>query len=509
MDSGSILAKLRFALAAKPGPALQPGHEARKSRLIRLVAGHGAPERFKFAPVGFQANALTKSWFVTGVDRPGRRVEKCSETGAEYSASAISKTSHWSFQPIGRPNPPSVRDEKWVRNPIDRFILARLEAEGVAPSPEADKYTLIRRLSLDLTGLPPSPQEVDAFISDNRPDAYERLVDSLLASPHYGEKWARHWLDLARYADSDGYEKDEVRPHAWRYRQWVIDSLKTTNLSGPVHGRANCRGPASHTLLSNKRSQRGFQRNAVTNREDGIDVEQFRAEKMVDRTATFGTVWLGLTVGCAQCHDHKYDPIKQRDFYRLLAFFNNEEEVDIEAPLAGEMGPYLAALPEYRAKRKALLERYNVPALQPAWEQRMKEARANPGKWTDWDKAYTVFVVQLHLDDADKILDTEPAKRTEEQADLLTDHFVINYYRVNSKERNAELTNFRNSDKQLDALKAMFPALSARLRRWPKIACAARPGSRFEATIGRTVLKYSQALQSSCTRCRMTLHLRV
>ena len=301
-----------------------------------------------------------------------------------------------------------VKTAAWVRNPIDQFVLARLETEGFSPSKEADKFTLLRRVSLDLTGLPASPKEVDEFISDNRPDAYQRLVDRLLASPHYGEKWARYWLDLARYADSDGYEKDQVRPHAWRYRQWVIDAL---NRDEPYDDFSveQIAGDLIPNATLEQKIATGFQRNAVTNREDGIDEQQFRTEKMIDRTATFGTVWLGLTVGCAQCHDHKFDPIKQRDFYKLLAFFNNEEEVDLDAPMPGEMGPYLAGLPEYRGKRNALLAKYHVPELQPAWESQMKEARAIPGKCSYWDKAYTVFQVQAHLDGADKILDMSPA----------------------------------------------------------------------------------------------------
>ena len=409
------------------GAAIQSGRSA-DSVLIRLVAGVD-PKRFmpltgpKLSP---SEVGLLRAWIDQGAAWSSRK--------ESHAPRQISRSMHWSFQPIGRPAPPQVKTADWVRNPIDHFVLARLESENISPSKEADKFTLLRRVSMDLTGLPPSPREVEQFISDNRPDAYERLVDRLLDSPHYGEKWARYWLDLARYADSDGYEKDKVRPHAWRYRQWVIDALNRDAVRR-FHLEQIAGDLLPNATLEQKMAT-GFQRNAVTNREDGIDVLQFRTEKMIDRTATFGTVCLGLTVGCAQCHDHKFDPIKQRDFYQLLAFFNNEEEVDLDAPMPGEMGPYLAGLPEYRSKRNALLAKYHVPELQPAWESQMKEARANPGKWTDWDKAYTVFQVQAHLDDADKILDTEPANRTQEQTDILTDHFVINYFRVNSKERN-------------------------------------------------------------------------
>ena len=185
-------------------------------------------------------------------------------------------------------------------------------------------------------------------------------MDRLLDSPHYGEKWARYWLDLARYADSDGYEKDRSRPWAWRYRHWVIDALNRDlpfdqftieQLAGDLLPNRNL-----DTLVAT-----GFNRNTLTNREGGTDPEQFRDEQVLDRAATLGTVWMGLTVGCAQCHNHKYDPISQKEFYQLTAFFNTQEEVNIQAPLAGELGPYLAARPEYDRKRQALLEEYKIP----------------------------------------------------------------------------------------------------------------------------------------------------
>ena len=254
---------------------------------------------------------------------------------------------------------------------------------------------MIRRVSFDLTGLPPDPADVAAFLRDNRADAYERVVDRLLASPHYGERWARHWLDLARYADSDGYEKDYVRPYAWRWRHWVIDAF---NQDKPfdqftVEQIAGDLLPAASV---EQKIATGFHRNTLTNREGGVNIEQFRVEQVIDRAATTATVWLGLSAGCAQCHDHKYDPITQKEFYQFYAFFNNADEYDIEAPLAGEMGPYLQKLPEYRRKRQELLNKYRVPELQGPWEARMKEARANPGKWTDWDHAYDAL--QKYLD---------------------------------------------------------------------------------------------------------------
>jgi hypothetical protein len=437
------------------GPAIRPGKSA-ESTLIQMVAGVD-PKRVmplsgpRLAPS--EVDTL-RAWVDEGANWPASK----STADDEGLPSTSAKPTHWSFQPVERPKPPLAHDAAFVRNAIDQFVLARLESKGIKPSAEASKTTLLRRVSLDLTGLPPTLAEADAFLSDSRPDAYERVVDRLLESPHYGEKWAREWLDLARYADSDGYEKDTVRPHAWRYRNWVIDALNR-DMPYDEFVIEQIAGDLLPNATVEQKVATGFQRNAVTNREDGIDVEQFRNEKIVDRTATFGTVFLGLTVGCAQCHDHKFDPIKQRDFYRLFAFFNNTEEVDIEAPLSGEIGPYLKALPGYRAKRKALLAQYHVPELQPAWEAKMKEARANPGKWTDWDKAYTVFQVQFHLDDADKVLDTDPGQRTEEQADLLTDHFVINYYRVISKDTIDQL-KFSDLRRRLAELKASIPFLS-------------------------------------------------
>ena len=205
------------------GAVIQPGNSA-ASRLILLVAGK--EEGKIMPPVGDKLTAreisLLRAWIDQGAAWPE---EKGGEVAAQPSAARAEKSAHWSFQPMRQVTPPPVRNQEWVRSPIDQFVLARLESEGIAPAPEADKVKLLRRLSLDLIGLPPTPAEVADFLADNRPDAYERQVDQLLDSPHYGEKWARQWLDLARYADSDGYEKDRVRTHAWRYRHWVIDAL--------------------------------------------------------------------------------------------------------------------------------------------------------------------------------------------------------------------------------------------------------------------------------------------
>src|SRR5437763_2485626 len=337
------MSNLRLVQKGSAMRVIQPG-KSDASRLVRMVSG---AEKKVMPPVGAPLTAAEIA-----------KIRGWIDAGAPWSA-GTKPALHWSFQPIRRPAPPAVRDAAWARNPIDTFILARLDSENIKPSPEASKATLIRRVSLDLTGLPPTPAEVTAFLQDTRPDAYERMVDRALASAHFGEKWARYWLDLARYADSDGYEKDRSRPWAWRYRQWVIeafnrdlpfDQFTEQQLAGDL-----LPNPTIENLIAT-----GFNRNTLTNREGGTDPEQFRDEQVLDRAATLGTVWLGLTVGCAQCHNHKFDPIAQKEFYQLSAFFNTQEEVNTPAPLPGEIGPYLAAKPEYDRKRLALLEGYKI-----------------------------------------------------------------------------------------------------------------------------------------------------
>jgi hypothetical protein len=226
---------------------------------------------------------------------------------------------HWSFRPLSHPAPPEVRQADWPRNAIDRFILAGLEAAGIGPSPPANRVTLIRRVTLDLTGLPPEPEAVEAFVSDDRPDAYERLLDRLLASPAHGERWAQHWLDLARFAETDGFEHDHVRPTAWKYRDWVIQALNA-DLPYDEFVRLQIAGD----LLRPGDEQAAVATGFVLAGPDMPDInleEERRQMVLADIAATVGSVFLGLQTGCAQCHDHKFDPISQADFYRLQAFF--------------------------------------------------------------------------------------------------------------------------------------------------------------------------------------------
>jgi len=448
------------------GAVILPGDSA-NSRLIKLVSGL---DKIKMpmggAPLTQEQIAFLRAWIDQGAKRSADTANQAQPVRTATAAPAApaatgARTSHWAFQPLTVARIPSVRNAAWVRNPIDAFVLARLEAEGLKPAVEVDRVTLIRRISLDLIGLPPTPKEVADFVSDNRPDAYERVVDRLLQSPHYGEKWGRHWLDLARYADSDGYRRDEFRPHAWRYRQWVINAL---NADMPFNQFTleQIAGDLLPNATVEQRVATGFHRNTLANRESGIDNEQTRVEQVVDRTNTVGAVWLGLTVGCAQCHDHKYDPLKQKEYYQLYAFFNNVEELDIDAPVAGEMGPFTREVVAYRQKRQELLEQYNVPELMRAWEKNLLEAAANPSKRLDWDNALTELKsseAQPVYNQGEKILRMDPGKRSEKQQRLLLDHFITNYRRVITPEETKKL-RFSDLRKELDALDASFPALS-------------------------------------------------
>ncbi len=293
---------------------IRPGGSAESALFLRVTSDDPA-ERMPSGqePLTAAQIGTLRTWIERGAEWPDNTTRKEGDVG-----------SHWAFRPPHRPSEPIVRNARWARNPIDRFILARLEDEGLAPSPEADKATLLRRVSLDLTGLPPSIEEVDAFVANPSSDAWTTAVDRLLASPHYGERWGRHWLDAARYADSDGYEKDKSR-FVWFYRDWVVSAL---NRDLP-YDRFIIEQIAGDQLPGATQDQAvatGFLRNSMINEEGGIDPEQFRMEAMFDRMDAIGKSILGLTIQCAQCHSHKYDPISHEEYYRLFAFLNNDHE---------------------------------------------------------------------------------------------------------------------------------------------------------------------------------------
>jgi hypothetical protein len=261
--------------------------------------------------------------------------------GAEYQA-------HWSFIAPARAAVPTVAHTTWPRNPIDRFILARLEKEGLQPSPEADRATLLRRLSFDLTGLPPTPADVQAFVLDNRPDAYEQAVDRLLASPHFGERLALDWLDAARFADTNGYHIDNGRDMT-RWRDWVIQSFND-NLPFDRFTVEQVAGDLLEGATTSQKIASGFNRNHMINFEGGAIPEEYHTAYIVDRVNTTGTVFLGMSVACAQCHDHKYDPVTQRDYYRLYAFFNNLPENGLDGR-TGNSPPFIK-LPNDEQRQK-------------------------------------------------------------------------------------------------------------------------------------------------------------
>lgn len=258
----------------------------------------------------------------------------------EWVAQGARYQTHWAFNAPKRPIAPRVKDEAWPRNLIDRFILSRLEAEGLRPSPEADRATLIRRLTLDLTGLPPTPVEVDAFLNDQNADAYDRVVNRLLGSPHYGERMALDWLDASRFADTHGFHIDSARDMT-RWREWVIDAF---NRDVPFD-QFTVEQLAGDLLPGATLSQKvasGFNRNHMITYEGGAIPEEYLTAYIVDRVNTTGTVWLGLTVGCTQCHDHKFDPMTQKEFYQLYAFFNNVPEQGLDGR-NGNASPAIAA----------------------------------------------------------------------------------------------------------------------------------------------------------------------
>ncbi len=252
------------------------------------------------------------------------------DTLRQWIAAGAKFETHWAYRPIAEPELPEVEQAAWVRNAIDRFVLHRLETAGLPPSPPADPATIVKRLHYDLIGLPPEPTEVDAFLADPSDRAYEGLVDRLLASEHFGERWGRHWLDKARYADSDGYEKDRPRPNAWRYRDWVISAINR-DLPYDRFTIEQLAGDLLPDADENQLLATAFHRQTLTNTEGGVDQEEFRVEATFDRTETTGAVWLGLTMTCARCHTHKYDQISQREYYQFFAFFDdaNESTIDV------------------------------------------------------------------------------------------------------------------------------------------------------------------------------------
>src|SRR5262245_22675828 len=308
----------RKSAASRPAdsgkPAILPGKSA-DSPLIQRLTSDDSDEVMppKGARLTGQQIQLIRDWI---------------DQGAPWPEDDAQQKKHWAYTKPVRPHIPKVKNTRWAQNEIDFFVIERLEKEALKPSPEATRSALIRRVSLDLTGVPPTLPEVDEFLADKSPDAYEKVVDRLRTSPQYGERWARPWLDLARYADTQGYEKDNRRT-VWPYRDWVITALNR-NLPFDEFTIEQIAGDLLPGATQDQKVATGFHRNTLTNTEGGTDDEEFRHEAIVDRVDTTMSVWMGTTFGCARCHNHKYDPFTMKEYYQFYAFLNNTADSDKE-----------------------------------------------------------------------------------------------------------------------------------------------------------------------------------
>jgi hypothetical protein len=305
------------------------------------------------------------------------RISLCAAFVGVLCGSAEPATNHWAFRAPTRPKVPEVKGN-WARNAIDNFVLEKLQKEKLKPSPEAEKTTILRRLSLDLVGLPPTISEVDAFVADKNKDAYEKQVERLLASPHYGERWGRQWLDAARYADSDGYEKDKRR-YVWFYRDYVINAFNR-DLPYNQFVIEQLAGDQLPNATQDQIVATGFLRNSMVNEEGGVDPEQFRMEAMFDRMDCIGKSVLGLTIQCAQCHNHKFDPLTQEEYYRMFAFINN----DYDAQKVVYKPDELMKVENLRAAIAKIED--DLKAKTPDWQKRMEDWESqvanNQPHWT-------------------------------------------------------------------------------------------------------------------------------
>jgi len=442
-----------FALkGGQSGPAIKPGKSS-DSLLVQVISGtHKDLTRmpYKKPPLSAAQIALVRRWIDEGAKAPANEVP--------------GSKAHWAFVAPKRPQVPRViskevispKDGKAAKSaplntqslitnhshPIDAFIRARLAKEKLTPSPEADRFTLIRRLSLDLLGLLPKPADLDAFVNDQSPDAYEKLVERLLASPHYGERWGRWWLDVARYADSNGYSIDAPRT-IWRYRDWVIAALNR-DLPFDQFTIEQLAGDMLPNATMEQKVATGFHRNTQINQEGGIDKEQFRIESVVDRVATTGYAWLGLTIACCQCHDHKFDPIAQKEYCGLFAMLNNQDEPDLPltspdeskrvAAIDAKVAGYIADLFK---KEAGIVER------ELKWEAAMspEQRQAMPQLWRE-------------------VFDTPPAQRTDAQKLVMVTSFVE--HAPENKTHQAAIKKFRAEKPKVETTMVMREAAKAR-----------------------------------------------
>lgn len=347
-------------------PAFVAGKSA-ESLLIKFVAGVNPDEIMppKGDPLTASEVGLLRAWIDQGANWP------------EQASTPVKK--HWAYVKPESPTLPPVKNQKWARNGIDRFILAKLESEKLKPSPEATKEQLIRRVTLDLIGVPPTLEEVEAFLQDTKPGAFERVVDRLLHSPHYGERWARPWLDLARYADTNGYEAD-MRRSMWPYRDWVINALNR-NISFEEFTIEQIAGDMLPNATLDQRVATAFHRNTMNNTEGGTDNEEFRHEAIVDRINTTFSVWMGTTMACAQCHNHKYDPISMKEYYQAYALLNNTADADTD-----DMQPVISVPTDEQSARMHKL-RLEIAEWDKLYQKRTPEFDRAMIAWQEETKA--------------------------------------------------------------------------------------------------------------------------
>ena len=452
------------------GKAIVPGSGAASLLMVRILGHGGKPQMpIGFAPLTGPQIALIQAWI---------------DQGAVWLTAGAGKK-HWAYVKPVRPKLPAVKNMGWVRNPIDRFVIARLEREGIKPSPETDRITLLRRVTLDLTGLPPTSQEVDAFLADKSPGAYEKVATRLLESPHYGERMALPWLDSARYADSNGFQQDGD-PYQYVWRDWVVRAFNA-NMPFDQFTLQQIAGDLLPGSTLDQKIATGFNRCNLLNGEGGAIAEEQRNVILFDRVDVTATTWLGATMACAQCHDHKYDPITQKDYYSFMAFFNNVPESGV--PPGG--GQYRIADPSIRAgtdadnakllawesqisAAKAMVENYTrdhaaeINTAQATWEEAHRKETTGSVKLDPWmaigpfmaasfDAAYdTVFEPEKEIDRAKTYQDgklkwTQRPEWTDGKAVVLTGENADTYlYRVIHADGAMPLTLSFGSD---DAIK--------------------------------------------------------
>jgi hypothetical protein len=409
-------AKALVMRGGKSGPLFAAGRSD-ESLLIRRLVGLGTEKQMPLEddPLTSEQVALIRAWIDQGAKWPD---------GVGSSATEIKK--HWAYVAPVSPPLPAVRDSSWPVNALDRFVLARLEKESIAPSAPVSRERLIRRASLDLVGVPPSVAEVDAFVADKAPDAYERLIDRLLASPRYGERWATPWLDAARYADSNGYQRDGHRT-IWPYRDWIIQAL---NADKPFD-QFTIEQIAGDLLPDSTIEQQiatGFHRCTTVNVEAGTDEEENRTNQVIDRVNVTGTVWLGTTLECCQCHDHKFDPFTQRDYYQFFAFFNNSPKETYQrtkGAAALDFGGPEVKLP---ADPKIEKQRQEIAAqkeeLEAEIEQCVNDEKTGLAAWLrDMEDADKAEKAKLPVN-IRRFLAVEEGKRNKNQRNALRNYFV-------------------------------------------------------------------------------------